>query len=78
MLAVIWVFRHSLFIQKVRYCLQEGLQMGQIKKKNRGLHHHLGEHRTDDVVFLEQTVRAEVHRVLRELRPGRVHHHKFS
>ena len=52
--------------------------MGQIKKKNRGLHHHLGEHRTDDVVFLEQTVRAEVHRVLRELRPGRVHHHKFS
>ena len=27
--------------------------MGQIKKKNRGLQHHLGEHRTDDVVFLE-------------------------
>ncbi len=52
--------------------------MGQIKKKNRGLRHHIGEHRIDDVVFFEQAVRQEVHRALREMRAGRMHHHKFS
>ncbi len=51
--------------------------MGQIKKKNRELRHH-GEHRIDDVVFFEQAVRHEVHKALREMRAGRVHHHKFS
>lgn len=54
--------------------------MGKIKQRNRSLKHHASDIdlRLNDAVFFERLVKDEVHRALREMRAGRVQHHKIS